>query len=304
MTEYKSKTVLIERRYSMLHLRQLTSSDLPFADSLRATVGWNQTIQDWQRPLEIEPTGCFVAEWDGSPAGTATTTCYGPDLAWIGMVLVHPDFRRHGIGKALLNHCLDYLKKRGIRCVKLDATSLGKTLYDRLGFQDEWPLARWETAGLSMGHGPSSTVYDGQVRPLKNSDWDALLKLDTDIFGVSRAEILKKLAWNSLQVLALEERPGELRGYGMLRAGAKADYLGPVVSTWREGAASLIRALFSVSEKKSFLWDIPDQTDDACELAQQMGFIRQRPLIRMALGQNSHPGRPQHQYAIADPATG
>jgi GNAT superfamily N-acetyltransferase len=53
------------------------------------------------------------------PAGTATTIGYGTDLAWIGMVLVHPDHRRHGVGRALLAHCIAFLRERRIRSIKL-----------------------------------------------------------------------------------------------------------------------------------------------------------------------------------------
>ena len=120
-----------------LHLRLMTANDLAFADSLRALAGWNQTRDDWRDLIALEPTGCFVAEWKGAPAGTATTTCYGKQVAWIGMALVHPECRRRGIGKALLNHCIAHLENRRIQCIKLDATPLGKTLYEQLGFRDE-----------------------------------------------------------------------------------------------------------------------------------------------------------------------
>src|SRR5437016_1608350 len=138
---------------SEITLRQMTPADLTFADSLRALAGWNQTLDDWKRLLALSvidlslpdsEAGCFIAEWQGASAGTATTICYGNELAWIGMVLVHPDFRARGIGRALLNRCLEYLQHRGIRCIKLDATSQGKLLYDQLGFHEEWSLTRWE----------------------------------------------------------------------------------------------------------------------------------------------------------------
>src|SRR5262245_36402600 len=117
---------------SGIHIRLMTDADLVFADQVRALAGWNQTLDDWRLLLEWEPEGCFVAELDGQPAGTATTTCYGVDLAWIGMVLVHPDQRRHGVGQALLNHCLAFLRERRVSSIKLDATPTGKTLYDQL----------------------------------------------------------------------------------------------------------------------------------------------------------------------------
>src|SRR5437868_12008562 len=115
-------------------IRVLSPEDIPFADSVRALAGWNQTLGDWQRFMNTEPEGCFVAEWRGTPAGTATTVCYGSELGWIGMLLVHPDHRRHGVGSALLQHCLEYLRGRGVQCIKLDATPLGKALYERFGF--------------------------------------------------------------------------------------------------------------------------------------------------------------------------
>ena len=55
-----------------LHLRVLRPEDLPFADSLSAIAGWNQTLDDWRRFLEMEPEGCVLAEWNDSPVGTAT----------------------------------------------------------------------------------------------------------------------------------------------------------------------------------------------------------------------------------------
>ena len=54
-----------------LHVCLMTLDDLTFADSLRAMAGWNQTLDDWRDLIALEPTGCFVAEWDGTPAGTA-----------------------------------------------------------------------------------------------------------------------------------------------------------------------------------------------------------------------------------------
>jgi len=112
-------------------IRQMTAADVGMGDSLRALAGWNQTPADWRRILSLEPGGCFVAEWDGLPVGTTTTTCYGTELAWIGMVLVHPDFRGRGIGRALMDHCVEYLKRRGLRSIMLDATPLGERLYSR-----------------------------------------------------------------------------------------------------------------------------------------------------------------------------
>lgn len=283
-----------------LHLRLMTPADLPFADSVRALAGWNQTPEDWRRFLAMEPGGCFIAEWNGAPAGAATTTVYGPQLAWIGMVLVHPEFRRRGLGRALLEHCITSLQERRIACIKLDATPLGKTLYDRLGFQDEWTLTRWSATGIQV---PAREMDPG-VRPWREEDAGLIDSLDAAAFGVSRQRLLRMLVAQSCDALALESPPGKMAAYGLLRPGARALYLGPAVAASPAEALRLLPALLARRPGQTIYWDIPDQQTALIEWARQRGFTPQRPLIRMFLGENSHPGLPSHQAALAGPEVG
>ncbi|MCX6903902.1 MAG: GNAT family N-acetyltransferase [Verrucomicrobia bacterium] len=332
-------------------MRLLTSADLAFADSVRALAGWNQTPADWQRFLAHEPEGCFLAEWDGVPAGTATTTTYGLDLAWIGMVLVHPDYRRRGLGKALLERCLGSLRERGIRCVKLDATPLGKTVYDNLGFKDEWGLTRWANPSygpdparsipgflsLPMNPHPDPLPSDGRGRvfgrlagkaaaahgfkaravvgevlsPIGGEGRsegtglsDALASLDAAAFGASRARLVQALVPQSCAALVAESEPGRLAGYGLVRPGARAFYLGPVVATSAETGLALIEALLASCAGQPVFWDIPDQNEPAVQWAREHGFSAQRPLMRMFLRENLAPGNPLRQFALSGPETG
>jgi GNAT superfamily N-acetyltransferase len=283
-----------------MRLRLMTSDDIPFADSLRTIAGWNQTQKDWQRFLDHEPEGCFIAESDGTPAGTATTTSYGTDVAWIGMVLVHPDSRRHGIGRALLERCLEYLQQRGVRCIKLDATPTGKKLYDTLGFLDEWTLTRWETGGL-----PAKEVSPiSQAQIWRNIDTNLVEGLDGRIFGVSRQSMLALLAKQSLHARLHVSQLAGVDGYGLIRPGAKANYLGPIVATTPAAGLTLAKALINHLPNQPIIWDIPDQNADAVELAKQLGFSQQRQLIRMHLGENLRPGIPWQQFAIGAPEIG
>ena len=114
----------------------------------------------------------FVALMDDDLVGTITTTSYGTELAWIGMMLVHPDFRRRGIATALMKAGLDYLRGGGVRCMKLDATPAGQPVYEKLGFQPEWSIERGiEQVLHSIANG---TVQD--YRDPKHSNY-ALLNL-------------------------------------------------------------------------------------------------------------------------------
>jgi GNAT superfamily N-acetyltransferase len=323
-----------------LRLRTLTLTDLGFADSLRAIAGWNQTLPDWERFLATERDGCFLAECNGVPAGTATTTIYGPELGWIGMVLVHPDFRRRGIGSALLQHSISYLRGCGVRCIKLDATPAGKMVYDRLGFRIEWTLNRW------VGRPATEKPPLPAPRPWQAADAALVDSLDANAFGVSRRALLTRLAQQSTVALVLcgsrdrrhrrgapvlgrsnvgvhpapekcdparavparcahgRTHPAIVTGFGFARAGSQALYLGPVVATDDDAGLRLLEALVARNPDQLVFWDIPDPNEAAVSWAQRHGFTVQRPLIRMFLGDNTNPGNPRCQFAIAGPEVG
>ncbi len=56
----------------------------------------------------------------------------------IGNVVVHPDYRGQGIGRALLEHAIAVVRRRGGRWLGLDVradNTVARNLYERLGFQ-------------------------------------------------------------------------------------------------------------------------------------------------------------------------
>lgn len=275
-------------------IRPMTPADIAFGMELKTLAGWNQTEADWRALLGYTPEGCFVAEWDGRPVGTATTTVHDGKVGWIGMVLVHPEFRRLGIGKSLLKHCIEWLRQRGVPSIKLDATPAGKTVYVPLGFRDEYELERVETvAGMecSTQHA-AGNIENGACRA------EAVLALDSEAFGVPRRPVLQRL---------LGEHPDlcwvASDGFLMARPGANAWHLGPWVARSGETAEALLRACLVRLEGRRILADVP-VNHPARALAGRYGFTTQRPLTRMWLGCNDWPGAPALVYAVADPAKG
>jgi GNAT superfamily N-acetyltransferase len=263
----------------------MTLSDLDCVMSLKDQVAWNQTPDDIRRLIEYEPGGCFVAEIDDIPVGAISTTTYGTALAWIGMMLVLPDFRRRGIAKTLMQTSLDYLRGRGVECIKLDATPLGQPLYEQLGFHSEWGFQRWERAGDSVASfSPTGKLLSEQF------------ELDTLAFGTNRSKLLASVA-SSCRVFTTKST------YGMLRPGSIAAYLGPVVSRTESEVEPMINEMLVTVAGRVF-WDIPIANKVAEEIAAAHGFQPVRQLLRMWTGQRNVVGRPQLQFALLDPTTG
>ncbi len=129
-------------------LRPLVTEDIDDAFELSSLAGWNQTRDDWRLLLETAEV-CLAVEADHRLASTATLICYGAKLAWVGMILTHPEYRRRRYARLLMNEIMNRACELRIATVKLDATDLGRNLYESFGFRTEQTVERWERYGCA-----------------------------------------------------------------------------------------------------------------------------------------------------------
>ena len=281
-----------------LAIRPMTAADVPAGQRLREQAGWNQSEDDWHRLLTWEPDGCFVGELDGAVVATATVTTYGPALAWIGMVLVDADHRRRGVGRALFEHAMAVLDRRGIRTIGLDATPLGKELYDRLGYLDAYNLER------RVGTVPDPASVAGGVRPMRLEDLPAVTVLDAPAFGADRRHILEALARDHPNGCYVAERVGALAGYVFSRPGARARHLGPLVARDAPVAEALARTALHPWAGGQAIMDVLLPNPHAAALADHLGLRPTRPFIRMTRGASPPLAHFDLLYTSAGPEIG
>jgi GNAT superfamily N-acetyltransferase len=265
-----------------LRIRAMQPDDVGLGLDLCRQAGWNQVEADWRRLLALAPGGLFVAEQDGVPCGTASTTCYGKQTAWIGMILVHTDFRRRGIGTALMDRCIEHLRGEAIESIKLDATHLGRPLYLQLGFQDERAIHRYagpRPPGLSVGPAVSAVRAD---------DWPAIAKCDLVAFGADRTELLRLFANDGPS--AVVRSGDDLLAYGFAREGFHASFIGPLVAVDTQAARAVAEGLLAQLPDEDVYWDLMPDNEAADQLAASLGFSVARRLTRMYLGDKMNPG--------------
>ena len=277
----------------------MTAADIPACDALRSLAGWNQTVADWELLLTAQPKGCFVIEDQGRVVGSVASIGYGRELAWIGMMLVHPQERRRGLGRTLMEHCLAYLDALGVKCIKLDATPAGQPLYEQLGFASEWTLTRWASTTNSLPLLKTAAA----CRDCSTADLPRMIELDAQAFGVRRDDLLRELVLRSTRAIVAEVGE-EMAGFALLRPGSSAPYLGPVVATSSHAAQLLVNDLQTTPGLANAFWDIPDGNSEAAKLAEQFGFVRCRALTRMSRGARGVIQRAELIFGIADPALG
>lgn len=249
-------------------LRLLRSSDLDGAMELSRLAGWNQTVHDWQMLLRLEPQGCFAIELDNRIVATTTLLCYGTKLAWIGMVLTRPEYRRRGLARRLMEKALECAATRKVESIKLDATADGQPLYEKLGFKTEQIIERWFRDATSKIASGTKTAPSTTPLPLE---------IDTGAFGANRSILF--------QELATRNRPHASNdAFCFSRNGSRCNYLGPCVAKDPASARGVIEETLRASPQSSWYWDLLSTNKKALGLAAVLGFVPQRRLERMSIG--------------------
>jgi GNAT superfamily N-acetyltransferase len=284
-------------------IEALSASDLAQALALSAAAQWNQNEHDWHMVLALgQGWGLRAVDEQGllRLAASVIVLPYGEAFAWVSMVLVWPAFQRRGYASQLLRHALQFLQSRGTAAV-LDATPAGHAVYAREGFADDWGFARYrrEPTRLAL-----ESAEDPPTRSLRESDWPAILALDTPAFGASRAGLLRSLAARWPQAARVVEQGGRLRGFVLGRDGREAHQVGPLVADDAAVAQSLVADALRNAPGAAYLDLIDDRKAALLPWLQHQGFVFQRPFTRMVRGAPDAPGDTSLVFAVAGPELG
>ena len=267
----------------------LGPADIGAALALSNAVGWNQTAEDWALFIACG-TAFGLREPRGRLIASAAALPYGDAFGWISMVIVAPDWRRHGLARRLMGDCIALLRGAG-RAALLDATPAGAEVYARLGFVELGGMERWE----GEGGGAQSAA---SVERLEAAAIARLIAADRAGFGADRGFLLRDfLARPGAMALACD---GAML---VLRRGERALQLGPLLAPSATAARRLLSGALALAQGPLFL-DLLEPWSDLAPLLEAEGFRRQRPFRRMALGCGALPGASATLVCAAGPEFG
>lgn len=191
--------------------------------------------------LAFDPLGGSVAELDGELVGMAWVHVRGP-VATIGPVAVEPRLQGQGIGRRLVERCIERAGPRvpQVRLVheSYNAASLG--LYLRAGFRVVAPLVELELArgARVVAAGPSGA----RLRAATEADRTRLVERDGRAFGAPRPQSVELYLRRGRTLVA--ERGTALAGYAF---GISLGALGYLGSASAEDGDVLLELLASLA---------------------------------------------------------
>jgi len=276
----------------MLEIRLMSKDDTGFAIKHTDQLGWGYYNRDFERMIEFDPHGMFVAVQDEKPAGFVATSRYD-DYAFIGPVIVEQKYRGVKIGEKLMIKAMDYLTDIGVVSIELDSVWPAASLYRRLGFQDKYFSYRVRKQVKSSGDIPD-TFSSGMITDL--------LDFDKKMTGLYRARQLQQLSEEYPDSIFIF-KDTQLRGYALVRE-RKGDmfWIGPMLANNYEIAEKLFKQILSRYTGSTVAMGIPETNRAFIRLIRNYGFSHTVPALRMYYG--AYRNYEENVYAIIAPEKG
>jgi ribosomal protein S18 acetylase RimI-like enzyme len=218
------------------------------------------------------------------------------------MVLVDRASRGQGIGTTLLHEALRLVDPDSSG--RLDATPLGRPLYERLGFQADFELSRMQCDSFRHPADAEVSWNDSSiVRPLTAADLVHVARWDAQVFGADRVRLLSHCLENAPHLAWIVESDRLPAGYLLGRRGHDFDHLGPLVASSASVATQLTTMAFRHVNRSAVI-DVPLERHTFREWLMSRGFLVQRPFTRMTRGSATPLFRPDALFATVGPEFG
>lgn len=269
----------------------MEAADIPFALALTATEGWGYGAEDFHRFMEMDPQGSLVAWADDERVGLATVTSYGV-TAWIGNVIVQPEARAKGVGRALVEEALAYCEAEGTESCWLNAYVHVVPFYEGLGFRSAGRTGRYQ--------GRATGTLRPEVRLAHAEEMASLAAFDRPYFGVDRSKVLRAFYHDYGDAFYVWDE-GEVLGFVVGAAYEGGVDVAPLVARPErpDVARGLLEHLLAVRVGATVGLTVPHENGEGLRTLKDLGFRLRFETVRMVRGPPKHGIDPQGIFALA-----
>jgi ribosomal protein S18 acetylase RimI-like enzyme len=256
----------------------------PFLD-LASEENWVAEPWEFEFLLSQFSQGCFATRGEkGDAAGFVTSLCH-EQSGWIGNLIVAEQFRGRGVGAALFRKAMEALWSSGVQTIWLTASKMGKSMYEKQGFQSIDTIIRWSGVGRQSHH-MHEEAHTGEEALA------AIGSIDSSAWGDRRSGLLQ----------AVIGRGGLIRnesGFVVVQPCGEAMQLGPFSALDSDAAENLLNeGLRMVVNGKKLYVDSPASNRSALRIFNRRGLRISGSNVLMYAGKRPD-YRPELLYGLA-----
>lgn len=244
-----------------LILKQLNKSDLRTLLDWAKKEGWNPGEYDFDVFWKTDPNGYYGFYFDNKLIAGGAIISYNQVYGFMGLFIVHQDFRGQGIGEKLWYLRRDLLLKRLNKgaTIGMDGVIEMQAFYKKGGFKIAFRDERYECIGKSI-------PINNAISTIEKEDFKKLSEYDLICFGYERKEFLKNwLLIPDSRCYKYSEK-GEFRGYAVIRKVNFGFKIGPLFAENYKIAEELYKTCLNSVVGESVYIDIPVLNKRAIDL--------------------------------------
>ena len=248
----------------MMRFSPFTHSDIPVLDELRPP-DWTDIKIPFQFYLSSDFCFPIKLTHEDKIIGVGCPIIHD-DVAWLGHIIVHPDFRNQGHGTSITKHLIKIAEGLKTSTIFLIATDMGAPVYSKLGFVTETEYLFYKDVLLK-----EKFVRSKNVIPFHEKHFDQLYQLDKKLSSESRLKHLTEHCSSGIVYLENDR----VQGFYLPNFGE-----GLILAELPSAGIELLKLHLSKNDKVVF----PIDNTSALHFMMQSSFEYFRTAKRMRLG--------------------
>lgn len=257
-------------------LEPIVENDLQSLRELQPE-GWPNIVPVYDYYLKMPFCTPLKVMLEKRIAGVGTGISWGK-TAWLGHIIVAPEYRKRGIGGFIVGQLVNILESSGCQTISLIATELGYPVYQKAGFIEQTEYVFFEREAPLNANCLSENI----VR-LTTKNPTEIITLDKKVSGEDRSALLVDKIANC----HIYRVNGKTFGYYLPELGE-----GLIVAENKTAGIELMKLKYSVSTKGA----LPIENKEGIAFFKENGFVETKKAKRMVWGEEFS-WRPEQIYS-------
>lgn len=247
-----------------LQFEQLSLDGLKTLIQWAREEGWNPGPRDAEAFWQTYPEGFFGYFHEGQLIAGGALVSYNGEFGFMGLFIVHPDYRGHGIGRKLWYQRRDTLLQRLLSNapIGMDGVVAMQPFYHKGGFEIAFRDNRYEKIGSTYDCHPN-------ISAIQAEDFHEILAYDKACFGFNRQAFLK--AWLQIpeKYTFKFKEDGQIKGFAILRQATTGYKIGPLFANNSFIAEELYKSCLNEVPGEAVYFDIPMINESAVQIVKK-----------------------------------
>lgn len=247
-------------------VQKLKQIDLETLIRWAANEGWNPGKHDAKVFWETDPDGFYGCFFEDKLIAGGSVVSYNSEFGFMGLFIVHSDFRNTGIGRKLWYFRRDMLLSRlkPNSSIGMDGVLDMQPFYRKGGFNIAYRDERYEFSSKEF-------KYSNHITTIELNDFDDIVEYDIKYFSCPRPRFLKDWLFMPDSNAIKYKKDEEILGYAVIRKAETGFKIGPLFASNEEIADELLKSCLNAYPNQSVFLDIPTINHDAVNLVKKYG---------------------------------